>query len=80
MLPAVSPDSHKDYQNFFASLFPQYYTDPFSLLSMRTWRIIVQFWNMDLSKTDEILAGAYSKPGPAPAFLHAALLPAFLKA
>ncbi len=38
MLPAVSPNSHKDYQDFFASLFPQYYPDPVSLLSMRTWR------------------------------------------
>lgn len=65
MLPAVSPDSHKEFQDIFVKLFLQYYPDPFAL-SRQTWQTIVQFFSLDLSETDGILAGAYSKYGPAP--------------
>ena len=65
MLPVVSPDSHKDFQDSFVQLFLLYYPDPFSL-SRQTWKTIVQFWNLDLSGTDAILADSYSKYGPAP--------------
>ena len=65
MLPVVSPDSHKDFQDFFVPLFLLYYPDPFSL-SRQTWQAIVQFWNLDLSQTDAILADTCSKYGPAP--------------
>lgn len=65
MLPVVSPDSHKNFQNFFVSLLPLYYPDPFAL-SRQTWTTIVQFFNPGLSETDSILASAYSKYGPAP--------------
>ena len=65
MLPVVSPDSHKNFQDFFVSLFLLYYPDPFAL-SRQTWKTIVQFFNPGLSETDGILASAYSKYGPAP--------------
>ena len=65
MLPVVLPDSHKDFQDFFVPLFLLYYPDPFTL-SKQTWQAIVQFWNLDLSQTDAILADTYSKYGPAP--------------
>ena len=65
MLPVVSLDSHNEFHNFFIKLFLQYYPDPFAL-SRQTWRTIVQFWNLDLSQTDAILADTYSKYGPEP--------------
>ena len=65
MLPVVSSDSHKEFQDFFVSLFLLHYPDPF-ILSRQTWQVIVQFWNLDLSETDAILAHTYSKYGPAP--------------
>lgn len=65
MLPVVSPDSHENFQDFFVSLFLLYYPDPFAL-SRQTWKTIVQFFNLDLSETDSIPAGTYSKYGPAP--------------
>lgn len=65
MLPIYSPESHLSYQNFFVENFLDYYPDPFSV-SKRHWKVIVQFWEMDLSLTDKILAEAYSRFGPAP--------------
>lgn len=62
MLPAVSPDSHKDFHVSFVQLFLLHCPDPFAL-SRQTWQAIVQFWNMDLSQTDVIPADAYSKYG-----------------
>lgn len=65
MLPVYSPESHSLYQNFLISNFLLYYPDPFSI-SRQTWKIIVQFWHLDLSQTTSILLGFYSKFGPAP--------------
>ncbi len=65
MLPVYSPESHSLYQDFFISNFLLYYPDPFSI-SRQTWKIIVQFWHLDLSQTTSILLGSYSKFGPAP--------------
>lgn len=65
MLPVYSPDSHSHYQDFFISNFLKYYPDPFSI-SRQTWKVIVQFWHMDLSETPNILMDSYSKFGPLP--------------
>lgn len=65
MLPVYSPESHSLYQDFLISNFLLYYPDPFSI-SRQTWKIIVQFWHLDLSQTTNILLGSYSKFGPAP--------------
>lgn len=65
MLPVYSPKSHSLYQDFLISNFLLYYPDPFSI-SRQTWKIIVQFWHLDLSQTTNILLGSYSKFGPAP--------------
>lgn len=65
MLPVYSPESHSLYQDFLISNFLLYYPDPFSI-SRQTWKIIVQFWHLDLSQTTNILLDSYSKFGPAP--------------
>ena len=54
MLPVYSPESHSLYQDFLISNFLLYYPDPFSI-SRQTWKIIVQFWHLDLSQTTSIL-------------------------
>ena len=59
MLPIYSPESHSLYQDFFISNFLLYYPDPFSI-SRQTWKIIVQFWHLDLSQTTSILLGSNS--------------------
>lgn len=64
MLP-VNCGSHKDYQNFVVTNLRKYYPNP-DALSKSTWDIIERFWNLDLSETDVILAGKYSKFDPAP--------------
>lgn len=69
MLPVVSSDSHKEFQDFFVSLFLLHYPDP-PALSRQTWQVIVQFFHLDLSETDAILTSAYSKFGPAPRMLR----------
>ena len=65
MLPVYSPESHSLYQDFLIPNFLLYYPDPFSI-SRQTWKIIVQFWHLDLSQTTSILSGSYSKFGSAP--------------
>ena len=65
MFPVYSPDSHSHYQDFFISNFLKYYPDPFSI-SRQTWKVIIQFWHMDLSETPNILMDSYSKFGPLP--------------
>ena len=65
MLPVYSPESHSLYQDFLISNFLLYYPDPFSI-SRQTWKIIVQFWHLDLSQTTSILLGSYSNFEPAP--------------
>ena len=64
MLP-VNCGSHADYQNFVATNLRKYYPNP-DALARSTWDIIERFWNLDLSKTDILMADKYSKFGPAP--------------
>ena len=65
MLPVYSPESHSLYQEFFISNFLLYHPNPFSI-SRQTWKIIVQFWHLNLSLTTNILLDSYSKFVPAP--------------
>jgi len=62
MLTIVS-DSHKAFQDTFVSNFLKHYSDPFSL-PKDTWKTIIEFWHLDLSHTDSLLAEHYGKTGP----------------
>lgn len=64
LLP-VNVGGHSAYQDFFVSQFLKFYPDPFSL-SKDTWKIIIEFWHLDLSLTDQLMADRYSKHGPRP--------------
>ena len=60
----VVPDnSHAVYQDFLISQFLTYYPDPF-VISTKRWNILLQFFELDLSKTNTILADVYSLRGP----------------
>lgn len=56
-------NSHALYQDFVISQFLAYYPDPFSITRNR-WKTICQFWELDLSETNEVLKETYSKQGP----------------
>ena len=64
MLPC-NPGGHSAYQDPFVSQFLKFYPDPFAL-PKSSWDYIVQFWYLDLSKTDPILKKCYSVFGPEP--------------
>jgi len=62
MLP-YNPGGHAAFQDTFVSQFLKFYPDPF-VLPKSTWDYIVQFWFLDLSKTDSIMQECYSVFGP----------------
>ncbi len=64
MLPNIS-GGHTAYQNKFLSDFVTLYPDPYSL-SKDTWDIIIEFYHLDLSLTDEFMRERYSLRGPEP--------------
>jgi hypothetical protein len=64
MLPCFS-DGHSAYQTNFLSDFFKFYTDPFSI-TKASWDVIIEFWHLDLSLTDQLMADRYSKFGPPP--------------
>jgi len=64
MLPYNS-GGHAAFQDTFVSQFLKFYPDPF-VLPKSTWDYIVQFWYLDLSKTDSIMQECYSVFGPFP--------------
>ena len=64
MLPC-NPGGHAAFQDTFVSQFLKFYPDPF-VLPKSTWDYIVQFWYLDLSKTDSIMQECYSVFGPEP--------------
>ena len=64
MLPC-NPGGHAAFQDSFVSQFLKFYPDPF-VLPKSTWDYIVQFWYLDLSKTDSIMRECYSVFGPEP--------------
>ena len=64
MLPC-NPGGHAAFQDTFVSQFLKFYPDPF-VLPKSTWDYIVQFWFLDLSKTDSIMQECYSVFGPEP--------------
>ena len=59
MLPIIS-GGHTAFQDTFVSDFLKFYPDPFSL-SKDTWKVIIEFWHLDLSSTDFLLAEYYAK-------------------
>lgn len=64
MLP-VNPGGHSAYQDFVVANLRKYYPNPDSI-PRSTWNIIDQFWNLDLSYTDEAMKKKYSIYGPKP--------------
>ncbi len=64
MLPC-NPGGHAAFQDSFVSQFLKFYPDPF-VLPKSTWDYIVQFWYLDLSKSDSIMRECYSVFGPEP--------------
>lgn len=64
---SITSGSHAAYQDFFVPHFLQSYSDPFSI-SKDTWKIIIQFWHLDLSSTNSLLSETYGKRGPSPRF------------
>jgi len=60
-----SSGGHSAYQDTFVSDFLKFYPDPFSI-SKDSWKVIIEFWHLDLSLTDQLMAERYSKFGPAP--------------
>ncbi len=64
MLPC-NPGGHAAFQDTFVSQFLKFYPDPF-VLPKSTWDYIVQFWFLDLSKTDSVMQECYSVFGPEP--------------
>ncbi len=64
LLPIIS-GGHSAYQDTFVSDFLIHYPNPFTL-SKSTWKIIIDFWYLDLSRTDILLLDRYSKFGPEP--------------
>ena len=64
MLPC-NPGGHAAFQDTFVSQFLKFYPDPFAL-PKSTWDYIVQFWFLDLSKTDSSMQECYSVFGPEP--------------
>jgi hypothetical protein len=49
--------------NFTPIILKKYYPDPF-VISKKRWNILLQFFELDLSKTNTILAELYSLRGP----------------
>ena len=64
MLP-VNSGGHSAYQDFLLENLRKYYPNPDSI-ARSTWDIIEQFWNLDLSFTDEFMKSKYSVFGPKP--------------
>ena len=81
LLP-YNPGGHAAYQDTFVSDFLKFYPNPF-VLPKSTWDYIVQFWYLDLSKTDSIMQEFYSVFDPEPrlpsCLLHSYLLTLKLK-
>lgn len=63
MLPIYS-GGHAAYQDTFVSDFLTLYPNPM-VLPKATWIIIIEFWHLDLSQTDQLMQPCYSKFGPA---------------
>lgn len=64
MLPCNS-GGHAAYQDFVLTEIFHYYPNPFSI-SKNTWKIIIEFWHLDLSLTDSLVRDRYFKKGPPP--------------
>lgn len=58
MLPC-NTGIHVAYQDFFLTEFFFYNLDPFAL-SKDTWKIMIEFWHLDLSLTDSLIRERYS--------------------
>lgn len=61
----VNIGGHSAYQERVLTQLHKYYPNASSLPSS-TWQILDKFWNLDLSKVDELMHDRYSSFGPEP--------------
>ena len=61
----VNIGGHSAYQERVLTQLRKYYPNASSLPSS-TWQILDKFWNLDLSKVDELMHDRYSSFGPEP--------------
>ena len=64
----VNLNRHSAYQKQLVILLHQYYPDASSRFDSSLWNTIGEFFSMDLSQVDIIMAGHYSVFGPTPRF------------
>lgn len=62
----MNPGGHAAYQKHVVTQLKQYYPDAFAKFPPSTWEMIDQFFNLDLSPVDVIMADRYSVFGPTP--------------
>jgi len=65
-LKPSNPGGHKAYQKHLISKIREYYPDALARLGPAIWSTIEKFYQLDLSKVDEIMADRYSVFGPQP--------------
>ena len=62
----VNIGGHSAYQERVLTQLRKYYPNAATSLSPSTWQILDKFWNLDLSKIDELMQDRYSVFGPEP--------------
>ena len=62
----VNVGGHSAYQERVLTQLHKYYPNAASSLPSSTWLILDKFWNLDLSKVDELMHDRYSSFGPEP--------------
>ena len=62
----INIGGHSAYQERVLTQLRKYYPNAASSLSSSTWQILNKFWNLDLSKIDDLMYDRYSVFGPEP--------------
>lgn len=65
-LKPVNIGGHPAYQNRVLTQLRKYYPDADTAFDFATWKIMEQFWNLDLSPVDQAMQDRYSVFGPQP--------------
>ena len=62
----INIGGHSAYQERVLTQLRKYYPNADSSLSSSTWQILNKFWNLDLSRIDDLMQDRYSVFGPEP--------------
>ncbi len=65
----INIGGHSAYQERVLTQLRKYYPNAASSLSSSTWQILNKFWNLDLSKIDDLMYDRYSVFGLSQDFL-----------